>query len=109
MARDGRKWLINVTVIGLKVLALAAVLQPLFTHHATRIVTVFMPSAPGSVYSPQHRPAYSYFSDLGYLNYNNLKWSLIAAVAIYVAALLIEAAASRILAPARGAGGSQPV
>ncbi|HLW61395.1 MAG TPA: hypothetical protein VKV57_15940 [bacterium] len=108
MARDGRKSLVNVTVIGLKVLALAAVLRPLFIHHATRIVTVFMPSAPGSVYSPLHRPAYSYFSDLRYVNYNNLKWSLIASIAIYAAALAIEAAASRILTPAR-VGGGQPV
>lgn len=107
---DGRKLVLKVTVIGLKVLAFVAVLKPVLVHHATRVVTVLMPPAPGSAYQPpQHRPAYSYYSDVRYLNLTDLQWALLVGVVIYATALIIEMATARILNPTGGAEGRPAV
>ena len=90
--------MLRAIIIGLKLCALATVLQAVFVHYANRVVTVLMTSVPSGVSRALHRPtftSYTYVSDVRPINLVELKWALLVGVAIYAEALLIQTVAAR--------------
>jgi len=99
-------------IIGLKLCALASVLQAVRIHYANRVVTVLMTSVPSGISQALHRPiftSYTYVSDVRPLSLGELKWALLVGVAIYAEALLIQTVANRKHHPRHPAKGQQSV
>jgi len=93
-----RRSILRAFIIGLKLCALATVLQAVLIHYATRVVTVLMTSVPSGISQVLHRPiftSYTYVSDVRPLSFGELKWALLVGVALYAEALLIQTVANR--------------
>ena len=107
-----RRPTLRVFIIGLKLCALATVLQAVLIHYANRVVTVLMTSVPSGISQALHRPiftSYTYVSDVRPLSLGELKWALLVGVAIYAEALLIQTVANRKHHPRHPAKGQQSV
>jgi len=103
---DSTRKLINGSVIGLKILALAAILEPVLIRHASKAVTVYEQAFPGAN-QPNHPKSYTYFSGFHVLNFADIKWGLAIGVGLYLVALAIQFAVATRLSPVQTSEGRQ--
>jgi len=89
-----KKFLFRASIIALKILALALVLESVFVNLANKVATVLVTGDTGLLSAFRHRPTvsyYSYISHSRYLNLYDLRVALIVlGIALYAEALLIE-------------------
>jgi hypothetical protein len=97
---DSTRPLINGSVIVLKILALAAILEPVLVRHASKAVTVYEQV-------PNHPKSYTYFSGFHVLNFSDIKWGLAIGVGLYLVALAIQFVGATRLNPAQTSEGRQ--
>jgi hypothetical protein len=103
---DSTRKLINGSVIVLKILALAVILEPVLIRHASKAVTVYEQAFAGAN-QPNHPKSYTYFSGFHVLNFSDIKWGLVIGVGLYLVALAIQCAAATRLNPAQTSEGRQ--
>ena len=93
-----QRQLIDWVVVGLKVLAIIAILEPILARHVFKVVTVYMQAGPSIMNRPNPQRSYAYFTGFHLLNFSDIKWSLIEGIALYAVALAIQYTAARLIA-----------
>ena len=92
-----QRQLIDWAVVGLKVLAIIAILEPILSRHVFKVVTVYMQAGPSVLNRPNPQRSYAYFTGFHMLNFSDIKWSLIEGIVLYAVALVIQTAAARLM------------